>query len=184
YLAPDLTNTYEQAGPAYLAAFLPSAGRWPTEAALLVQLQDPDQVAETGIADLGAYYERYPGARERVARRSGLTSYMPSLDFREGEVKDLIAFLKYTSLMDTEGWPPVPKVDGLTFPQASGPLAVADQADSRPEGAAAAATAVSEAAGSATAAATRGEHIATQMGCLACHATDSSRLVGTGLGGW
>lgn len=184
YLAPDLTDTYELVGPAYLAAFLPSAGRWPTEAALLVQLQDPEQVSETGLTDLADYYERYPGARERVARRGGLSTYMPSLSFREGEVKHLVAFLKYTSLIDTEGWPPVPKVDGLTFPQASGPLALAAAGEpgSRP-GSSTAAASATEAPDSTTAAVARGEELAGQLGCLACHATDSSRLVGPGWGG-
>ncbi len=181
YLAPDLTNTYEQAGPAYLAAFLPSAGRWPTEAALSVQIQDPAHVAETGITDLEAYYEQYPGARERVARRGGLTTYMPNLNFRQGEVQDLIAFFKYTSLMDTEGWPPVPKVDGLTFPQASGPLVATASSGSQTD--AAAATQGPGLAAATADSATRGEEIATQFGCLACHATGSARLVGPGWGG-
>ena len=39
YLGPDLTNIYEQAGPAWLEAFLPSAGGWPTRPAVQVQLQ-------------------------------------------------------------------------------------------------------------------------------------------------
>ena len=30
YLGPDLTKLYDHTGPAWLAAFLPSAGSWPT----------------------------------------------------------------------------------------------------------------------------------------------------------
>lgn len=177
YLGPDLTNTYEDAGPAYLAAFLPSAGQWPTEAALRVQVQQPQQVAETGIADLAAYYEAFPGAKERIERRGGLTSYMPNLGFRPDEVPALIAFLKYTSLMDTEGWPPVPKVDGLTFPQAAGAINTASDGteDVASTGAAGAESAVDLVA--------TGELLVTQLGCLACHATDSARKVGPGWGG-
>ena len=187
YFAPDLTNTFEEAGPAYLAAFLPSAGTWPTEAALNVQVQQPTQITETGIDELAAYYEEFPGARERIERRGGLPTHMPNLAFRPGEVNDLIGFLKYSSLMDTEGWPPVPKVDGLTFPQAAGPINVL-----RVDSAAAAGTATDaadELAGEVAETPVAvdpiawGLELATQTGCLACHATDSTRLVGPGWGG-
>ena len=41
YFGPDLTDLYRRAGPAWLAAFLPSAGAWPTAGAIRVQLQNP-----------------------------------------------------------------------------------------------------------------------------------------------
>src|SRR3546814_6758904 len=47
YLGPDLTEVYKHAGPAWLAAFLPSAGGWPTEAAVRAQLLDPNQHARS-----------------------------------------------------------------------------------------------------------------------------------------
>ena len=40
---------------------------------------------------------------------------MPNLSVRQNEIAQLIAFLKYTSEMNTEGWPPKPKVNGLSF---------------------------------------------------------------------
>jgi len=189
YLGPDLTNTYESAGPAWMAAFLPSAGSWPTEAALRVQLQNPDQVAETGITDLAAYYEAYPGAKERIERRAGLSSFMPNLSFRSDEVPNLLAFFKYTSLMDTEGWPPKPKVDGLANPLAAKTIttvsttttATTAAASSAPAGAGAAAAA--GAAAEPTATAIDGKEVANRTGCFACHATDAARLVGPGWGG-
>lgn len=211
YLGPDLTNTYESAGPAWIAAFLPSAGTWPTEAALRVQLQNSNQVAETGITDLAAYYEAYPGAKERIERRGGLPTFMPNLGFRAGEVNEVLAFLKYTSLMDTEGWPPTPKVDGLEFPQAakvinvastrptatdtrnapatSGSSPSATTAGGSESGTMAAQTPVGDApaeAGSATtgeADPATGLALADQYGCFACHAKTEARLVGPGWGG-
>jgi mono/diheme cytochrome c family protein len=41
YYGPDLTDLYRRAGPAWLAAFLPSAGARPTAAAIRVQQQNP-----------------------------------------------------------------------------------------------------------------------------------------------
>lgn len=174
YFGPDLTNTYESAGPAWLAAFLPSAGAWPTEAALRVQLQSQNQVAESGITDLDTYYATYPGAKERIERRGGLSSFMPNLAFRADEVSNLIAFLKYTSQMNTEGWPPTPKVDGLTHPVAAPVINTVATAPSAP---------VATVATAPVDAAAHGKEVATQYGCFACHASDSARLVGPGWGG-
>lgn len=167
YFGPDLTNVYEHAGPAWLAAFLPSAGGWPTRPAVQVHLADADQQADTGIKDMDAYLKQFPGAAERIARRGGHDSYMPNLPISGTEVKQLIAFLKYTSAMNTMGWPPKPQVDGLSFPQAK-PFP--------------------QASGTATAAvpanpAAQGEALVGQLGCTACHATDGSKKVGPGWGG-
>src|SRR3546814_19917083 len=71
YLGPDLTNNYELAGPAWLSAFLPSAGTWPTGPGLQVHLQKPEQVAATGTRNLDDYFKRHPGADERVRRSGG-----------------------------------------------------------------------------------------------------------------
>jgi mono/diheme cytochrome c family protein len=117
YLGPDLTKLYAKVGPAWLEAFLPSAGSWPTEAAVRVQLQKPAVADEAGVDTLETYFDKYPAAAERIHRRGGQTTMMPNLQFRTDEVARIIAFLKYTSQMDTEGWPPVPQVAGLTFPQ-------------------------------------------------------------------
>ncbi len=212
YFAPDLTDVYERAGPAWLAAYLPSAGSWPTEAALRTQLQGQHQLAETGIDELEEYYRAFPGARERVERRGGSSAYMPNLTLTGQQVNELIAFLKYTSALDTEGWPPTPKVDGLQHPLAVGLLTYAGGAPSgAPRSApgfvltsapAPAATAAAPAGASSGAppggdladggpaalappvdAAARGAEIAQQYGCLACHAVDDTTVVGPGWGG-
>ena len=71
YLGPDLTNIYEQAGPAWLEAFLPSAGGWPTGPAVQVQLQKAEVQADAGTGNLDEYLKRYSGGNERVLRRGG-----------------------------------------------------------------------------------------------------------------
>lgn len=209
YFGPDLTDIYEDAGPAWLAAYLPSAGTWPTEAALRTQLHSPNQLTETGIDDLEAYYQAYSGARQRVERRGGSSAYMPNLTLTGRQVNDLIAFLKYTSAMDTEGWPPEPKVDGLQHPLAVGVLTYADaaslpvpsianRADRRadvPTGSTAGRAGTQSGSGATDLAAesaganetvdpaAHGAVVAQQYGCLACHAVDDSTMVGPGWGG-
>ena len=54
YMGPDLTNIYADAGPAWLEAFLPSAGGWPTGPAVLVQLQRPEAAEASGASTLEA----------------------------------------------------------------------------------------------------------------------------------
>lgn len=209
YLGPDLTDTYERAGPAWIAAFLPSAGAWPTRMAVQLQLQNDAVAADAGVESIDAYLEKFPGAAERVARRGGQRTLMPNLPFRPGEVEKLIAFLKYTSAMNTEGWPPVPKVDGLTFPQAvpmpvaltqavaiPAATATAGETPASPAQASGDGTSGDEAHAMAAAPATaepvavspaaeiaHGEELVKQFGCTACHATTDQRLVGPGWGG-
>ncbi|HUH41157.1 MAG TPA: c-type cytochrome, partial [Castellaniella sp.] len=108
YFGPDLTKVYGHVGPAWLAAFLPSAGGWPTSAAVQAQLQNPAVQAAAGASDMAAYRERFPGAAERIDRRGGHASLMPNLPFSAAEIQGLIAFLKYTDAMNNEGWPPKP----------------------------------------------------------------------------
>ncbi|WP_269499237.1 c-type cytochrome [Castellaniella sp. S9] len=176
YFGPDLTKVYAHAGPAWLAAFLPSAGGWPTAAAVQAQLQNPAIQADAGAADIAAYRAQYPGAAERIDRRGGHPSLMPNLPLSADEIRGLIAFLKYTSAMDNEGWPPKPKVDGVA-------LIESRRAAARP---AAVQTASAAAAGTATAPedpAQVGARLVSDFGCLACHATDKKRVVGPGWGG-
>ena len=174
YLGPDLTNTYELTGPAWLEAFLPSAGGWPTGPAVLVNLQRPETAAASNAGSLEEYFKNYPAAAERVQRRGGTRSHMPNLQFRPGEVGQLIAFLKYTSQMNTEGWPPKPKVDGLQSALAT-PMPGAMVAAAMPAAATAADTPTDPAA--------LGAQIVVQTGCTACHATDASKMIGPGWGG-
>ena len=174
YFGPDLTKLYDRVGPAWLEAFLPSAGGWPTEAAVNLKLQDAGIATESGVGSIGEYLEKYPAAAERITRRGGHPTAMPNLPLTHDDVAMLIAFLKYTSAMNTEGWPPKPKVDGLDFPQAV-PLPGASRAlpdGSGADGAAAPLTGVA-----------LGKELASSNGCLACHATDGKRVVGPGGGG-
>ncbi|HTN66313.1 MAG TPA: c-type cytochrome, partial [Burkholderiaceae bacterium] len=179
YFGPDLTKVYERAGPAWLAAFLPSAASWPTSAAVRTQLQNPAAAAEPGSESAEAYFKHYPGAAERVERRGGGTSFMPNLPLTRDEVGHLVAFLKYTSLMNNEGWPPTPKVDGLKFVQAVHPERAALAGAARP--------AVAAATPAATAAAVdpakHGASLAQEYGCMSCHSSGKQRLVGPGWGG-
>lgn len=175
YFGPDITNTFDIAGPAWLAAFIPSAASWPTEAAVRVQLATPEVIAEIGEMSIEEYYERYPGAYERVHRRGGLDTLMPNLTFREGEVSEIIAFFKYTAEMDNAGWPPVPKVNGLEHPLAT-PLVVASTAPVSAGVETGGAEALPEPD-------LDGEAIATSTGCLACHSTGTNAVVGPGWGG-
>ncbi|TAL75239.1 MAG: c-type cytochrome [Rhodanobacter sp.] len=171
YLAPDLTKEYQDAGPAWLAAFLPSAGGWPTEAALRTQLLNKEVAADAGVDSLDAYYRKYPGAKDRVDRRGGKTTFMPNLPFHGNEVGELIAYLKYTSEMDTEGWPPKVMTGTLDHRLAllhGTPLVVAAPV------APAAAANVADTHDLAE----HGEAVAKDFGCLACHAVDGKPLVG------
>ena len=180
YFGPDLTNIYEHAGPAWLAAFLPSAGTWPTPAAVRIQFSSPDQVGEKGMESLDAYYAAYPGAKDRMQRRGGGHTIMPNLPLRGEEVGQLIAYLKYTASMNTEGWPPKPKVDGMTFPQASpgmNVISVATAASAATPAAAAASETV------VTNPVVRGAQLAKEFACNSCHAIDETKLVGPGWGG-
>ena len=174
YFGPDLTKTYSAVGPAWLEAFLPSAGAWPGGGAVRLQLQNGAVAEDAGAADLDSYLEKYPGAAERVSRRGGHPTTMPNLPLTREEVGQLIAFLKYTSEMDTEGWPPKPKVNGLELPwakQLPGAAQVASAAVAAP---------VAASTGSPAA---RGEELVADNGCTACHSTGPDKLVGPGWGG-
>lgn len=176
YLGPDLTKLYGHVGPAWLEAFLPSAGSWPAQAAVQVQLQKSAVATEAGVESIEAYFDKYPAAAERVERRGGHATIMPNLPFRAGEVAKLIAFLKYTSQMDTEGWPPVPQVDGLTFPQATQmPVAaVAAAVAASPENSREAEPGDPVALGA---------RLVEDNGCTACHSAGTEKLVGPAWGG-
>lgn len=183
YLGPDLTEEYKRAGPAWLAAFLPSAGGWPTAGAVRAQLLDPTQQADTGTDSIEAYLQKFPGAAERITRRGG-TTMMPNLPFSKDEIGQLIAYLKYTSAMNTEGWPPKVEVKGFEHR-----LQLAGRSEAVIPAAAAAAAPGLPAVASATGAAAapdpvaQGAALVKDNGCVACHATDSKRLVGPGWGG-
>ncbi|KAA3646031.1 MAG: cytochrome c [Proteobacteria bacterium] len=175
YFGPDLTNTYDITGPAWLEAFMPSAASWPTQAAVQVQLNKPEIAKEAGVDGIEAYLEKYPGAAERIMRRSGHASIMPNLPLSGDEVSSVIAFLKYTSQMDTEGWPPVPRVAGLTFPHATQMPAAAVSTVVSPQSGAVANALEDPVA--------LGEKLVKDTGCTACHSTGSDTVIGPGWGG-
>ncbi len=192
YLGPDLTNIYEDAGPAWLEAFLPSAGSWPTAAAVRTHLITPEQLAAAGVESLDGYLAKYPGAAARIERRGGATTQMPNLPFTQDEVDKLIAFFKYTSAMNTEGWPPAVKVGNLEqrLQLAYGSTAAVHAPVAVPVST----TTPTPATGTATAEigtgdvttpdpAKLGAQLVASYGCTACHATDNSRMVGPGWGG-
>lgn len=176
YFAPDLTKLYNKVGPAWLEAFLPSAASWPKSAAVRAQLQNPEIAAESGVTDIDAYLEKYPAAAERIERRSNHASTMPNLPLSRDDIGSLIAFLKYTSLMNNEGWPPVPKVNGLNFPEA---MAMPESTIAE--------SATADGTGSAVSArmdpVAHGEALAADNGCMACHSSGDNRLIGPGWGG-
>lgn len=180
YFGPDLTDIYEHAGPAWLAAFLPSAGGWPTNAAVNVQLQNAAVQAEVGTTDMDEYRKMYPGAAERMDIRGGQHTLMPNLPLKADEITALIAFFKYTSEMHTEGWPPAPDpdrkmpVESTVLAHTTASAAVANTAN---------APAAEPAAVADTDPIELGKQIAADMGCVACHATDTTRMVGPGWGG-
>ncbi len=176
YLGPDLTKLYGKVGPAWIEAFLPSAGSWPTSGAVKLQLQNKAVAAEAGVDTIEAYLERYPDAAERINRRSGHATLMPNLPFSREEVGQLIAFLKYASEMNTEGWPPVPKINGLSFPQAK-PIPVAALPASTTV------ASLSPAPVHPPSKIALGETLAKDNGCTACHAPTKEKIVGPGWGG-
>ena len=176
YLGPDLTGEYKRVGPAWLAAFLPSAGGWPTTGAVRAQLLDPTVQADTGTDSIEAYLKKFPAAAVQIERRGGKTSEMPNLPFSKDEMGQLIAYLKYTSAMNTEGWPPKVEVEGLDrrLLLAHGTAAMAMTAPAAP---------APQPATAAPDPAAQGAQLVKDNGCMACHATDDKRLVGPGWGG-
>lgn len=175
YFGPDLTKLYDKVGPAWIEAFLPSAGAWPASGAVNLKLLDKSIAAEAGVSSMEEYLEKYPAAAERINRRGGHASQMPNLPLNREQVGNLIAFLKYTSAMNTEGWPPKSKVDGLTFPQArqNPEQSTPGQSSGKP--------AEDPTAGDQPVSlAVLGGKLAAQNGCTACHSTSTQKLVGPG----
>jgi mono/diheme cytochrome c family protein len=178
YLGPDLTEEYKHAGPAWLAAFLPSAGGWPTAAAVRTQLANPDMQAAAGVDSMDGYLQKFPGAAARIERRGGMASKMPNLPFTKDEIGQLIAYLKYTSAMNTEGWPPKVEVQGGMAER----LRLAHGAGATLAGPAAAAPLATNPVSTVADPAVVGAQLVKDYGCIACHSPDTKRLVGPGWG--
>ncbi len=189
YFGPDLTDLYRRTGPAWLAAFLPSANAWPTAAAIRLQLRNSAVAEASGTDDFDDYLERYPAARERIERRGGKSTHMPTLPFTRDEIGQLVAFLRYTSELHTEGWPPVPlpgvREAAAAARDAGAGTATGPGASTTGSTAAAGATAITATAGPAASVdlAAQGGQLANELGCLACHSKGTERVVGPGWSG-
>ena len=177
YFAPDLTNIYKDAGPAYLLAYLGSPATYPTEAIVNIQLLQLIKDGHSDATDLADYYSKYSKAETRVKERGGRDALMPNLPFTKDEINALIAFFKYTADLNTAGWPPKVKAResmieetkrrlerkcGLFSIESGGPSANSAPVDSN--------TVVSPA--------DNGKNVAKNLGCIACHSTDGSVVVG------
>jgi hypothetical protein len=106
YFAPDITTVYSSGGPAWLMAFLTTLRVWPDKS-----MVDPwvNRLIQSGDADalsLDAYYQKFDGAVSDVVDRGGWGILMPNLHLSETDAAALVAYLKYTSQINTEGWPP------------------------------------------------------------------------------
>ncbi len=174
YFAPDLTNIYSDAGPAYLKAYLASPGTYPTESVVNIQLQDLIKKGEIKIGSLDEYYKAYPRAQERVVDRGGIEALMPNLQFTKQEISALIAFFQYTGKLNTAGWPPtvkakesVIKAEKRKLEEKSG--IIRNQSVS---------TAAHISSSEIDKNFSSGSKIANDMGCIACHSTDGSERIG------
>lgn len=183
YFGPDLTRIYADTGPAWLAAFLPSAGGWPTTTAVQVQLQKDVVRADAETADMDAYRKRFPGAAERMDLRGGQHTLMPNLPLKADEINALIAFFKYTSAMNTEGWPPRPHPERKIPARFSVSAPAVAGAPAAHEAGTPAATAPDSAAVQGDELISLGKQLVADLGCVACHAADERRTVGPGWGG-
>lgn len=178
YFGPDLTKLYGKVGPAWIEAFLPSAGGWPAQGAVMLKLADERIAEESGAKTIDEYLSLYPAAAERINRRGSKHTLMPNLPLTRDEIGHLIAFLKYTSEMNTEGWPPEPQGDEVyTMLAGLGGGGGGQQAGG-----------LAAPAGFPTDDPTlppveRGERLVKMFGCVACHALDGTKLVGPGWGG-
>lgn len=175
YFAPDLTKSYTQSGPAWLKAYLASPATYPTEAVVNVNLQQLYKDGEIDISDIDAYFEKYPAAQERVDERGGVDALMPNLRFTSQEISALIAYLKYTSQVNTGGWPPeviakesviedmkrrMEARSGLRTTQASLGFVPSEENSG------------------ISSPVDIGQQIAEELGCMACHTTDGTIQIG------
>ena len=177
YFAPDLTNIYKDAGPAYLLAYLGSPSSYPTEAIVNIQLLQLIKDGHSDATDLADYYSKYAKAESRVKERGGRDALMPNLPFTKDEINALIAFFKYTAVMNTAGWPPEVKAresvieeakrklerkSGLFLTESAGTSSNSKSTDST----------------KVLSPAENGKNVAKDLGCIACHSTDGSVVVG------
>jgi len=180
YFAPDLTKIYKKTGPAWLKAFLGSPGSYPTKTMVKMQLKQLKKNDQTNISSLKKYLSKFEGAQKRIKYRSGTESLMPNLSFSPQQINALIAFLKYSSKLNTEGWPPKVKAKKTVIQRKrrelekrSG-LSVATGTK-----AANTSTPTNNSGGqNSPPAVAKGKKVAMKLGCTACHSTNGSKIIG------
>lgn len=175
YFAPDLTKIYEQVGPAWLMAYLGSPGTYPAEAIVNIQLNELVKSGDIDIKDMEAYYAKYPKAQERIKERGGVDALMPNLQFTKEEINGLIAFLDYTSRINTAGWPPEVRAKDAVIENTKREMEAKSGLRTQMATVAAPGSADSEDSGGSS---VNGEQVANDMGCMACHSTDGSVRIG------
>ena len=177
YFAPDLTKTYADAGPAWLKAFLASPGSYPTRAVVNIQFQQLQKDGQADAATFDEYLSKFKGAEKMITRQGGVDALMPNLRFTSDEISELIAFLKYTSKINTGGWPPKVIAKESVIEEVSRKL---QQRSGLPAAEVpATSTSTENTSGQNTGSPiSNGKAVATQMGCMACHSTDGSVKIG------
>lgn len=178
YFAPDLTKIYDHTGPAWLKAYLSSPGTYPTRAIVNVNLQELIQSGAVGQTTLDDYLAKYPGAKSRVEERGGVQALMPNLGFSADDIKALIAFLKYSSKLNTGGWPPkviasqsVIQREAEKLESESGLIKSGVTGELKSPNS-------SGAGGAGSSPIALGKEQTINLGCAACHSVDGSKLVG------
>lgn len=178
YFAPDLTKIYEKTGPAWLKAYLGSPGTYPTEAIVNVNFQGLKNAGLVKEADFDEYLKDYPDAKKRIDRRGGIEALMPNLGFSGKEIDALIAFFKYTSQLNTGGWPPPviadPKVidrEADELESQSGIIRNQPTTNNQP-------AANGDANTGGASQIELGKQLTAQLGCAACHSDNGSKVIG------
>lgn len=172
YFAPDLTKIYKATGPAYLVAYLGSPATYPTEALVKIQLNQLIDAGEVEVSNLEEYYEKFPEAQSRVEERGGVSALMPNLKFTKEEINALVAFLKYSSQINTQGWPPEVRAREEVIENMKRKLETESGLH------------LISSTGRATGGTEResvqhpGKILATSLGCVACHSADGTTSIG------
>lgn len=179
YFAPDLTKIYEQAGPAWLKAYLGSPGTYPTKTIVDIQLKQLLSKGEDLPKDIDAYLEKYSGAHDRVEHRGGVDALMPNLQFSAEEIDALIAYFIYTGKINTAGWPPKVIADKSVIEDQARKLEEASGIiRTSPASSAPSSGVENNTAQSTESPAAIGANLAKQLACTACHSADGSAVVG------
>ena len=177
YFAPDLTNIYDDAGPAYLIAYLGSPATYPTEAIVNIQLNQLIKDGNSEVTDLVDYYSKYLKAESRVKERGGRDALMPNLPFTKDEINALIAFFKYTTKLNTAGWPPEVKARASVIEEAKRKLERKSGVFLEGTGGSSSNSGSTD-SGKVLSPVENGSKVANDLGCIACHSTDGKVVIG------